>query len=83
MLNGFALAECLEGKGRFLDSLADVAWAICEEVGVRLDKLLLRAKCLRAAPVRIASGCGQPQWSTGGTCSTSAYRWASARDGAG
>ncbi len=31
MLNGLALAECIEGKGRFLDSLADVAWAICEE----------------------------------------------------
>jgi hypothetical protein len=26
-----ALAECLEAKGRFLDPLLDVAWAICEE----------------------------------------------------
>lgn len=31
MLNGLALAECIEGKGRFLDPLADVAWAICDE----------------------------------------------------
>ena len=31
MLGGLALAECVEGKGRFLDPLADVAWTICEE----------------------------------------------------
>ena len=31
MLGGLALAECVEGKGRFLDPLANVAWAICEE----------------------------------------------------
>ena len=26
-----SLAECLEGNGRFLDPLLDLAWAICEE----------------------------------------------------
>lgn len=31
LLNTLALAECVEGKGRFLDPLANVAWAICEE----------------------------------------------------
>ena len=31
MLNGLALAECVEGEGRFLDPLANVIWAICEE----------------------------------------------------
>jgi hypothetical protein len=31
MLANLALAECLEGEGRFLDPLLDVAWAICEE----------------------------------------------------
>ena len=31
MLSDLALAECLEGEGRFLDPLLDVAWAICEE----------------------------------------------------
>jgi hypothetical protein len=31
MLHCLALAECMEGKGRFLDSIADVIWAICEE----------------------------------------------------
>ncbi|HZO86789.1 MAG TPA: heparinase II/III family protein [Chthonomonadaceae bacterium] len=31
MLSRLALAECLEGQGRFLDPLLDVAWAICEE----------------------------------------------------
>jgi hypothetical protein len=31
MLSNLALAECLEGKGRSLDPLLDVAWAICEE----------------------------------------------------
>lgn len=31
MLHNLALAECLEYKGRFLDPLLDVAWAICEE----------------------------------------------------
>ncbi len=31
MLNALALAECVEAGGRFLDPLANVAWAICEE----------------------------------------------------
>jgi len=31
LLNSLALAECVEGKGRFLDPLANVAWTICEE----------------------------------------------------
>jgi len=31
MLQGLVLAECAEGKGRFLDPLADIIWAICEE----------------------------------------------------
>ncbi len=31
MLHCLVLAECIEGKGRFLDSIADVTWAICEE----------------------------------------------------
>ena len=31
MLHCLVLAECMEGKGRFLDSIADVMWAICEE----------------------------------------------------
>lgn len=31
MLGGLALAECLQGEGRFLDPLANVIWAICEE----------------------------------------------------
>jgi len=31
MLNGLALAECVQGEGRFLDPLANVIWAICEE----------------------------------------------------
>jgi len=31
MLHCLAVAECIEGDGRFLDALADVAWAICEE----------------------------------------------------
>ncbi len=31
MLSNLALAECLEHRGRFLDPLLDVAWAICEE----------------------------------------------------
>src|ERR687897_3037943 len=31
ILSNLALAECLEGEGRFLDPLLDVAWAICEE----------------------------------------------------
>ena len=31
MLGGLALGECVEGEGRFLDALANVAWAICEE----------------------------------------------------
>jgi len=31
MLATLALAECLEAKGRFLDPLLNVIWAICEE----------------------------------------------------
>ncbi len=31
VLRNLALAECLEGQGRFLDAILDVAWAICEE----------------------------------------------------
>lgn len=31
MLKQLALAECLEYKGRFLDPILDVVWAICEE----------------------------------------------------
>jgi hypothetical protein len=30
-LSALALAECFEGRGRFLDPLADVIWAICEQ----------------------------------------------------
>ncbi len=31
MMSNLALAEALEGKGRFLDPLLNVVWAICEE----------------------------------------------------
>jgi len=31
MLHCLVLAECMEGKRRFLDSIANVVWAICEE----------------------------------------------------
>jgi len=31
MLHCLVLAECMEGDGRFLDSIANVVWAICEE----------------------------------------------------
>jgi hypothetical protein len=31
MLAGLVIGECLEGNGRFLDPVLDVAWAICEE----------------------------------------------------
>lgn len=31
MLSALVLAECLEGGGRFLDSVLDLSWAICEE----------------------------------------------------
>jgi len=31
MLHGLVLAECMEGKGRFLDAMTNVIWAICEE----------------------------------------------------
>ncbi|WP_172294267.1 hypothetical protein [Pseudoruegeria sp. HB172150] len=30
-LRTLVLAECLEGKGRFLDAVLDLVWAICEE----------------------------------------------------
>lgn len=31
MLHCLVLAECMEGKGRFLDTIANIIWAICEE----------------------------------------------------
>ncbi len=31
MLHCMVLAECMEGRGRFLDSIANVIWSICEE----------------------------------------------------
>src|SRR5512137_1730949 len=31
MLASLTVAECLEGQGRFLDPILNVAWAICEE----------------------------------------------------
>jgi hypothetical protein len=31
MLHCLVLAECMEAKGRFLDAIANVIWAICEE----------------------------------------------------
>ncbi|UCD00290.1 MAG: heparinase II/III family protein [Phycisphaerales bacterium] len=31
MLHCLVVAECIEGRGRFLDRIADVVWAICEE----------------------------------------------------
>lgn len=31
MLHCLVVAECVEGKGRFLDAIANVLWAICEE----------------------------------------------------
>lgn len=31
MLHCLALAECMEGKGRFLDAIGNMIWAICEE----------------------------------------------------
>ena len=31
MLHCLVIGECIEGKGRFLDKIADVVWAICEE----------------------------------------------------
>lgn len=31
MLHCLVVAECVEGKGRFLDKITDVLWAICEE----------------------------------------------------
>jgi hypothetical protein len=31
MLHCLVLAECMEGKGRFLDAIANVVWATCEE----------------------------------------------------
>jgi hypothetical protein len=31
MLRDLVIAECLEDKGRFLDKITDVVWAICEE----------------------------------------------------
>jgi hypothetical protein len=30
-LNDLVMAECVEGKGRFLDDIVDGVWAICEE----------------------------------------------------
>ena len=31
MLHSLVLAECMEGKGRFLHAIANLIWAICEE----------------------------------------------------
>ncbi|MBI4658074.1 MAG: heparinase II/III family protein [Verrucomicrobia bacterium] len=31
LLQNLALAECVEGKGRFLEAAADALWAVCEE----------------------------------------------------
>lgn len=31
MLHCLVIAECMEGKGRFLDAVANLVWAICEE----------------------------------------------------
>jgi len=31
ILHCFVFAECMEGKGRFLDAIANLLWAICEE----------------------------------------------------
>ena len=31
MLSSMVLAECLEGRGRFLDPILDIVWATCEE----------------------------------------------------
>ncbi len=31
MMTNLALAECLEGQGRFLDPLLNMVWAILEE----------------------------------------------------
>ena len=36
MLCTLVLAECLEGEDRFLDSILDIVWAICEESGWEL-----------------------------------------------
>jgi hypothetical protein len=33
LLNALVLAECAEGKGRFLDRIADGVWLLCEETG--------------------------------------------------
>ena len=44
------LAECVEGKGRFLDAAADALWAICEE----------SSWCLPAHVSRQQAGVGLP-----------------------
>src|SRR5262249_47389575 len=31
MFQNLVLAECVEGKGRFLDAMANALWSICEE----------------------------------------------------
>ena len=36
MLNAVVLAECVEGKGRFLDRIVDGVWQLCEESGWQL-----------------------------------------------
>lgn len=45
-----ALAECMEGKGRFVDAIANGLWAICEEsswvIPAHLDKLQRAGKDL-------------------------------------
>lgn len=35
-LNALVMAECAEGKGRFLDRIAEGAWLLCEETGWQL-----------------------------------------------
>ena len=36
LLNALALAECVEGRGRFVDRIVDGAWLLCEESGWQL-----------------------------------------------
>ena len=50
LLNGLALAECVEGKGRFLDPLVNVAWAICEESSWTLPAHISRQKAGSGLP---------------------------------
>lgn len=49
-LGQLAIAECMEGKGRFVDEIANGIWAICEEsswvIPAHLDKLQKAGKDL-------------------------------------